>query len=192
MLMRHLGLRRKRTGQAMYGEELLKGLSRRTGTRESLLLLSAIVAGNALPAVAHSAVKARNNSGSGSETLRSTNRTTDRGPHHVSRRAVLVVAIAVAAVRARVVLEVRVVASLLGRDTAGGIVNEQHLEEVETLIVETGTDRGVHIANPLGEGSLEVGIRGHTWPDVLSRGAEKSVRKKSVSHGTGGYALESD
>lgn len=61
-----------------------------------------------------------------------------RASRHFSRRAVLVVAIAVCRSGVGVVLKVGMVAGRLGRDAAGGIVDKEHLEEVETGIVEVG------------------------------------------------------
>lgn len=83
-----------------------------------------------------------------------------------------------------VVLEVGVVASLLGRDAAGGVVDEHHLEEIETGVIEVLAEGLGLIADPLGEGSLEVRVRGNTGPDVLGRGTKQAVGKgKSVSLG---------
>jgi hypothetical protein len=100
-----------------------------------------------------------------------------------------VVAVAVR-VGTREVLEVGVVAGLLGRDAAGRVVDEEHLEEVESLVVKVGADGGVRVALPLGEGSLEVGIRGDSGPDILSRGTEKTDEGESnVSLRQPGVAL---
>lgn len=95
--------------------------------------------------------------------------------HIISRRAVLMVAIAVSIRFGVVVLEVRVVASLLGRDTAGRVVYKQHLKKIKTLLVKVRTDGEVIVADPLRKRGLEVRVRGDAWPDLLSRGAEKTV-----------------
>lgn len=58
----------------------------------------------------------------------------------------------------RIILKVWVVASLLGRDAAGGIIDQHHLQQVETLVVEILAQRLTVIASPLGERGLEIGI----------------------------------
>jgi hypothetical protein len=74
------------------------------------------------------------------------------------------------------VLEVRVIAGLLGGDAPGRIVDKKHVKEVETSIVEVGTERHAVVADPLGEGSLEVGVRRDAWPNIFSRSAEETVK----------------
>jgi len=111
-------------GHAVLAEELGKGLGWRTGAIEGLLSVVVIVVVHTVagPAVADSAMMIALVSGLGTgepRTLR-----TARRPRHNSRRAVLVVAIAVGAGFGREVLKVRVVAGLLGRDAAGGVVDE--------------------------------------------------------------------
>lgn len=72
------------------------------------------------------------------------------------------------------ITKVGVCASLLGTDSAGGIVNEKSLEEVETVIAHrsgalTRDDVFISGAAPLGETGLEVGEAGHTGPVLLAR-----------------------
>ena len=71
-----------------------------------------------------------------------------------------------------VLFKVRVVARLLGRDAAGGVVREHHLEEVEAAVVEALAERLRVVADPLRERGLLVLVRGDAGPDVLGRGAE--------------------
>lgn len=73
-----------------------------------------------------------------------------------------------------VVLEVRVVAGLLGGDAAGRVVDQHHLEQVQTLFVKILAQRQVVLTNPLGEGGLEVRIAGYARPDVFSGCAKES------------------
>jgi len=82
----------------------------------------------------------------------------------------------------RVVLEVRVVASLLGGDAAGGVVDEHHLEEIETLVIKVLAEGLAVIPQPLGERGLEVGVRRHSGPDILCGGAEQSAGEKLESY----------
>lgn len=51
-----------------------------------------------------------------------------------------------------VLLEVRVVASCLGRDTSGRVVDEHHLEKLEAGVVEAVAEDIVVVTLPLGEG----------------------------------------
>ncbi len=88
---------------------------------------------------------------------------------------VVVAAVVLRTGRALQVLKVWVVAGLLGRDAAGGVVDEHHLEQVEAGVVEVGAEGGVGVAHPLGERGLEVGVAGHAGPDVLGRGAEEAA-----------------
>jgi hypothetical protein len=96
----------------------------------------------------------------------------NRRHDHVFKRLVVVAVI----VRAGVVLEVGVVAGLLGRDAAGRVVGKHHLKEVETGLVEVRDQGNRVVTNPLGEGRLEVGIARNAGPDLLSRGAEQAGR----------------
>ena len=61
------------------------------------------------------------------------------------------------AVEAILPYEVRVLNSLFGRDTAGGIVDEKSIEKIEAHVVEGGDGRGDVGALPFGERRLEVG-----------------------------------
>ena len=81
------------------------------------------------------------------------------------------VAIAVLQGVALHILEVRVVARLLGRDAARRIVDEHHLQQVEARVVEVGAEGLRLVADPLGERRLEVGVGGDAGPDIISRGA---------------------
>ena len=76
------------------------------------------------------------------------------------------------------VFEVRVIAGLLCRDAAGGIVDKHHLEEVKTCVVKVGTEGCRGVARPLREGSLEVGVTGHAGPDLLGGGSKKATDAK--------------
>lgn len=96
---------------------------------------------------------------------------------HMRRLRPLVVAAAVV-LRAGVVLEVGVVAGLLGRDAAGRVVDEHHLEQVQAGIVEVLAEGERRVANPLRKGSLKVGVGGDTGPDVFSWSAEQAVGSK--------------
>lgn len=87
------------------------------------------------------------------------------------RHLVMAVGVVLLAV---VVLKIGVVAGLLGRDAAGGVVDEHHLEEVEPGVVEVGTDGLVHVAGPLGERRLEVRIRSDAGPVLFGGGAENA------------------
>jgi hypothetical protein len=71
-----------------------------------------------------------------------------------------------------------VVAGLLGRDAAGRVVDEHHLEQVQALLVQVGTQRHRRIANPRGEGGLEVGVAGDAGPDVFGGSAEEAGGKR--------------
>lgn len=51
-----------------------------------------------------------------------------------------------------VLLKVRVVASCLGRDTSGRVIDEHHLEKLEAGIVEAVAEDIVVVTLPLGEG----------------------------------------
>ena len=96
---------------------------------------------------------------------------------HGGRLPVLVVTAAVV-LRAGVALEVfkvRVVAGLLRRDAAGGIVDKHHLEQVKACVVEVGTEGGRGVARPLREGSLEVRVASHAGPDLLGGGSKEAT-----------------
>lgn len=51
-----------------------------------------------------------------------------------------------------VLLKVRVVASCLGRDASGRVVDEHHLEKLEAGVVEAVAEDIVVVTLPLGEG----------------------------------------
>lgn len=87
-------------------------------------------------------------------------------------RYIPLIVVAGAAARSRrlvlvVVLKVWVVDGALGGDAAGGVVDEHGLEQVESGGVEVVAKGGRVISSPLGEGRLEIGIRGDARPDVL-------------------------
>ena len=90
---------------------------------------------------------------------------------------VVVAAVVLRTGRALQVLKVWVVAGLLGRDAAGGVVDEHHLEQVEAGVVEVGAEGGVGVPHPLGERGLEAGVAGHAGPDVLGRSAKETADK---------------
>lgn len=107
----------------------------------------------------------------------------DRLHAHERRLPVLVVAAAMV-LQTRVALEVfevRVVAGLLGRDAAGGVVDEHHLEKIQARLVQIRAELRGGVAHPLGEGSLEVGIAGHAGPNVLGRSAKETVENVSFA-----------
>lgn len=81
-----------------------------------------------------------------------------------------------------VVLEVRVVAGLLGRDAAGRVVDEHHLQEVETLVIKVLAEGLAVIPQPLGEGGLKVRVRCHSGPDILCGGTKQSTGVKLECH----------
>jgi hypothetical protein len=83
----------------------------------------------------------------------------------------LVVAIAVIGL-AVVVLEIRVVACLLRRDATSRVVHQHHLQQVQPCFIKVAAQWRMGVANPLGEGRLEVGISRNTGPDVLGRCAK--------------------
>lgn len=74
-----------------------------------------------------------------------------------------------------VVLKVRVVARLLGRDAASGIIDQHGLQEIETVVVETRAEWCAHVTRPLGEGRFEVGIASHARPNLLCRCSKNSA-----------------
>lgn len=100
-----------------------------------------------------------------------------RNASHERQVPVLVVAAAMVLGAGVVVeaLEVGVVAGLLGRDAAGGVVDEHHLEKVQARLVQVRAKGRGGVACPLGEGGLEVGIASHAGPDVLGRSAEETA-----------------
>jgi hypothetical protein len=51
-----------------------------------------------------------------------------------------------------ILLKVRVVASCLGRDASGRVVDEHHLEKLEAGVVEAMAEDIVVVTLPLGEG----------------------------------------
>lgn len=74
-------------------------------------------------------------------------------------------------------IEVRVVDSLLGTDTASRIVNEEHLEQIETVVAKNlGTidayDLFVMLSLPLWKAALEVWKACHSRPVILRWGAK--------------------
>lgn len=72
------------------------------------------------------------------------------------------------------VLEIGVVAGLLGRDATSGIVHQHHFQKVKTCVVEVVAQGLAVIANPLGERGLKVGIRGHAGPNIFGGGTEQA------------------
>jgi hypothetical protein len=56
------------------------------------------------------------------------------------------------------VLKVWVVAGLLGRDATGGVVDEHHLQKLQTWFVEIRAEGCTVITSPLREGRFEVGV----------------------------------
>lgn len=72
-------------------------------------------------------------------------------------------------------LEVRVVAGTLGRDAAGRVIHQHHLEELEAIGVEARAQGQRLVSDPLGERALKVGVRGDTGPDILGWRAERAV-----------------
>lgn len=92
------------------------------------------------------------------------------------------IAVAVDLATFDVILEVRVVARLFGGDAAGGVVHEHHLEQIKPCIVHIGAERVVRITLPLGEGDLEVGVRGYAGPDLFGGCAEQPDSILLASH----------
>lgn len=86
--------------------------------------------------------------------------------------------------------EVWVDASLLGRNPTSGVVHEQRVQEVQSIIVESGHD-GCNVGPmPLGERRLEVGEGSHAGPLALRGGTQDAVvarlveiQKKGVGKG---------
>lgn len=76
-----------------------------------------------------------------------------------------------------VVLKVRVVARLLGRNSSCRVINEHHLEQVQALVIEVGREWLLVVSLPLGERRLEIGIRCDTGPLVF-RGSSESTRDR--------------
>lgn len=62
-------------------------------------------------------------------------------------------------------LEVRMHACLLGRDTAGRIVLQQGIKKVQSVFLESGDQSTCGFTLPLGEGCLEIRERRDTRPD---------------------------
>ena len=78
-------------------------------------------------------------------------------------------------------LKVRVHASLLCGDAAGGVVDEHVLQQVLAEVVEAGDEVGVEVAAPFGEGGFEVGEGGYAGPVEFGGCAEEAGR--GVSYG---------
>jgi len=57
-----------------------------------------------------------------------------------------------------VLLEVGVIARLLGGDAAGRVEDEHHLEKLKATLVQVTTQRLREATSPLREGGLEVGV----------------------------------
>ena len=176
-------------GSAVDADELLEGHAGRAGTSEPhpsssavvVLVVSTVVTVLVIvvvigPADADSTVVSQVHWLLGAAGMTTLNLRSARAPRRVSRRAVLVVAVAVGVGPGKV-LEVGVVAGLLGRDAAGRVVDEEHLEEVEALLVEVGAQGCLHVALPLGERGLEVGVRGNAGPDVLGGSAQETASR---------------
>lgn len=72
-------------------------------------------------------------------------------------------------------LKVRVVTGLFGGDAAGRVVYEHHLEKLEADVVEAAAEGGALVANPLGKGALEIGVRSDTRPDLFAGGSERAT-----------------
>lgn len=75
-------------------------------------------------------------------------------------------------VHKRALIEVRVHASLLCRDTRGRVVHEQGIQQIEAIVVEAGNGEVCVVALPFGERGLEVWEAGDAGPVELGRGAE--------------------
>jgi hypothetical protein len=75
-------------------------------------------------------------------------------------RASLVVAITVGVggIRPRIVLEIRMVASLLSGYTSSWVVNQHHIQQIESLLVQVGTESSVVVTKPFRERGLEVRV----------------------------------
>lgn len=86
------------------------------------------------------------------------------------------------------VLEVRVQASLLGGESSGGIVLEQSIEEVKTVLLQPGHEGTGLLALPFGERRLVVGEGRHTRPGMFIRGAEESAGEEQSEHCAWGVA----
>lgn len=78
-------------------------------------------------------------------------------------------------------LKVRVVARLLRRDAAGRVIDEHHLQQFESSMVEIGRERLTEVSFPLRKRRLEVWIRRHARPHLFRRGAENPRSPKLAS-----------
>lgn len=64
------------------------------------------------------------------------------------------------------------VAGGLCRNATGRVVDEHHLQKVESVIVEVLAEGLVMIASPLRKRGLEVWVAGHARPVVLAWGSQ--------------------
>ena len=67
------------------------------------------------------------------------------------------------------------VASLLGRDSSGRVVDKHHLQQIQALLVEVRGERALEISLPLRERRLEIGVGRDAGPQVLGRGSESTT-----------------
>jgi len=99
---------------------------------------------------------------------------------------ILVIAIAIRlGIRALRVFEVGMVARLLRRDAARGIVDQHHLQQVKTDVVEVGAERLRLVPDPLGERRLEIGVRRDAGPHVVGGRAQLPTMPVSHRHAPG-------
>lgn len=73
-----------------------------------------------------------------------------------------------------VILEVGVVASLLGRNSSCRVVDKHHLKQIQALIIEVRAECLCVVPLPLGERSLEIGVGCDAGPQVFGRGSEST------------------
>lgn len=74
-------------------------------------------------------------------------------------------------------LKVWVVARLLGRDAFGRVIDEHQFQQRKTGIVEVRAQRLALVADPFGERTLEIGVRGDAVPDLFRRGSKGAMHQ---------------
>lgn len=77
-----------------------------------------------------------------------------------------------------VVLKVRVVARLLGRNSSCRVIDKHHLEQVQALVIEAGRERLLVVSLPLGERCLKIGIGCDARPQVFCGSSESTGDKQ--------------
>lgn len=100
----------------------------------------------------------------------------ERAGHIMREHSMVSVNTVPAGVVRAAVLEVRVHACLLGRDTPGWIVLQQGIKQIQSVLFETGDQSPCRFTLPLGEGRLEIGERSDTGPNGFVGGTKEPGR----------------